>query len=79
MHSKIATLTMTAALGLAVAGGAQAASQGVSKKEVVFGMHTALSGPVAGWGVGSVNGMRMRFDEVNKSGGVHGRQIKLVV
>lgn len=79
MHRKIATLTMTAALGLAVAGGAQAASQGVSKKEVVFGMHTALSGPVAGWGVGSVNGMRMRFDEVNKNGGVHGRQIKLVV
>lgn len=77
MHSKLTAIALAATLGLA--GAAQAASQGVSKNEVVFGIHTALSGPVAGWGVGSVNGLRMRFDEVNKNGGVHGRQIKLVV
>ena len=51
---------------------------GVSDNEVVFGTHTDLSGPVAIWGVGSVNGMRMRIDEVNAAGGVHGRQLRLI-
>ena len=54
-------------------------TQGVSGSEIVLGSHTDLSGPVAIWGVGSINGARMRFEEVNEAGGVHGRQIKFVV
>ena len=66
---------------LAVAGTATAQSgvRGVSKSEIVVGMHTDLSGVAATWGIGSSNGIRMRFDEVNAAGGVHGRKIKLVV
>ena len=52
---------------------------GVSDTEVVIGSHTDLSGPIAIWGVGSMNGVRMRLDEVNAAGGVHGRQIRFVV
>ena len=52
---------------------------GVSDDEVVLGTHTDLSGPIAIWGVGIVNGIRMRIDEANAAGGVHGRQIRLVV
>ena len=52
---------------------------GVSDDEVVLGTHTDLSGVVAIWGVGVVNGMRMRIDEVNAAGGVHGRQVRVVV
>ncbi len=54
-------------------------TQGVSDSEIVLGSHTDLSGPVAIWGVGSINGARMRFEEANEAGGVNGRQIKFVV
>ncbi len=56
-----------------------AAAPGVSETEIVLGSHTDLSGPTAIWGVGSINGARMRFDEVNEAGGVHGRTIRLIV
>ena len=54
-------------------------ARGVSKTEIVLGMHTDLSGPAATYGVSSSNAARMRFDEVNAAGGVHGRKIRLVV
>lgn len=52
---------------------------GVSDKEIVLGTIQDLSGPVAMLGEHFRNGMQMRFDEVNASGGVHGRRIRLVV
>jgi branched-chain amino acid transport system substrate-binding protein len=55
------------------------AEDGVTDAEIIIGTHTALSGPVAAWGVGSTEGMRMRFDEINEKGGIHGRKIKLIV
>lgn len=60
-------------------GGGAAPVDGVTDAEVVFGSHTDLSGPVAIWGVGTVNGMRMRFDAANEAGGVHGRQLRIIV
>ena len=47
--------------------------------EIILGSHSDLSGPVAIWGVGSINGARMRFEEANEAGGVHGRQIRFIV
>ena len=58
---------------------AQKETRGVSKTEIVLGMHTDLSGPAATYGVSSSNAVKMRFDEVNEKGGIHGRKIKLVV
>jgi branched-chain amino acid transport system substrate-binding protein len=55
------------------------ATRGVSGNEIVLGMHTDLSGPAATYGVSSSNAVKMRFDEVNEKGGVHGRKIKLIV
>jgi len=63
--------------GLAVA--VHAETQGVSNDEIVVGTHTALSGPVAGWGIDATQGARLRFEEVNAAGGVHGRKIKYIV
>ena len=54
-------------------------ARGVSKTEIVLGMRTDLSGPAATYGVSSSNAVKMRFDEVNAAGGVHGRKIRLVV
>ena len=56
-----------------------AAEEGVTDTEIVIGTHTALSGPVSAWGIGSTEGTRMRFDEINEKGGIHGRKIKFVV
>ncbi|MCY4323608.1 MAG: ABC transporter substrate-binding protein, partial [Gammaproteobacteria bacterium] len=73
------------ALVLASCGGAPddgsqpSATPGVSDDEIVLGSHTDLSGVVAIWGIGTVNGMRMRIDEANAAGGVHGRTIRVVV
>ncbi|PYM84063.1 MAG: ABC transporter substrate-binding protein [Candidatus Rokuibacteriota bacterium] len=58
---------------------AQNESRGVSKTEIVLGMHTDLSGPAATYGDSSSNTVKMRFDEINDKGGIHGRKIRLVV
>lgn len=52
---------------------------GVTDTEIVLGTHTDLSGPIAIWGVGTTNGARMRFDEANAAGGIHGRKIRFIV
>src|SRR3974377_629797 len=73
-------LTMMAAAALvAVATAALAETRGVTQTEIVLGMHTDLSGPAATYGVSSSNAVKMRFDEVNAAGGIHGRKIKLIV
>lgn len=54
-------------------------TQGVTKDEVVLGMHADLSGVAASFSVGVVNAIRMRIDEVNETGGINGRKLRLVV
>jgi len=70
-------------LGAAIASACALASaqqvRGVYPDKVVFGMQTDLSGPVANVGVAQSNAIRMRFDEVNQAGGIHGRKLELVV
>jgi branched-chain amino acid transport system substrate-binding protein len=70
---------LAAAALLAVATGAPAHGQGVSKTEIVLGMHTDLSGVAATYGVSSSNAVRMRLDEINDSGGINGRKLRLIV
>lgn len=72
-------MTIVAGSLLLAAGPAAAETQGVTDTEIVIGTHTALTGPVAPWGIGSTNGIRMRFDEANEKGGIHGRKIKYIV
>ena len=57
----------------------QAGTRGVTKDQITVGTHTALSGPAASWGIDASNGVRMRFDEANEAGGIHGRKIKYIV
>ena len=58
---------------------AQKETRGVTPTEIVLGMHTDLSGPAATYGVSSSNAVKMRFDEANERGGIHGRKLKLIV
>src|SRR4029434_690581 len=77
MKKTLGTVVLIAALALA--GVALAETRGVTPTEIVLGMHTDLSGPAATYGVSSSNAVKMRFDEVNEKGGIHGRKIKLIV
>ncbi|TFV74520.1 leucine-binding protein (LBP) [Bradyrhizobium frederickii] len=54
-------------------------NEGISATEIVIGTHQDLSGPIKGWGVPVANGMKMAVEEINASGGVNGRKIRLVV
>jgi branched-chain amino acid transport system substrate-binding protein len=79
MKKTLITGAVVAALTVAGAAVAQKDTRGVTATEIVLGMHTDLSGPAATYGVSSSNAVKMRFDEVNEKGGIHGRKIRLVV
>ena len=67
-----------AAAALALAASPAVAQQGISKNEVVVGTVQDLSGPIASWGKDVLNGMKLRTNEVNEQGGIHGRKIRLL-
>src|SRR5947208_12843755 len=79
MRKLLAVSVLAGAIGLVGAAAAQKETRGVSKTEIVLGMHTDLSGPAATYGVSSSNAVKMRFDEVNATCGIQGRKIRLVV
>jgi branched-chain amino acid transport system substrate-binding protein len=71
---------VAAAAVLAASAGLHAQTvQGVTPTEIVLGMHTDLSGVAASFGAPVANAFRMRIDEENAKGGIHGRKIRLVV
>jgi branched-chain amino acid transport system substrate-binding protein len=79
MKKLLAVSVLAAAVAVAGVATAQKETRGVTKTEIVLGMHTDLSGPAATYGVSSSNAVKMRFDEANEAGGIHGRKIKLIV
>jgi len=75
---KLQIFGLAAALSLSAAP-LYANPQGVTDTSVKFGSHTDLSGPLAIGGAPSTMASQIRFDAQNAAGGVHGRQIELVV
>lgn len=47
--------------------------------EIVVGTHQSLSGPLAPRGQPIANGMKMRVEQANAAGGIHGRSLRLIV
>jgi branched-chain amino acid transport system substrate-binding protein len=73
-------LMMVAGAALAaVATQASAQTRGVTKSEIILGMHTDLSGVAATYGVSSSNAVKMRFEEINAAGGINGRKIQVII
>lgn len=79
MKFKTGLIALAAAAATVGAGPALAQTQGVSKTEIVIGTIQDLSGPVVVYSKPTVNGMKLRVDEINAEGGIHGRKLKLVV
>ena len=59
------------------AAGAAAAGPGVTDERVLFGQSAAFSGPAADLGKDFQLGIEAAFAEVNRKGGVHGRELEL--
>jgi branched-chain amino acid transport system substrate-binding protein len=73
------TMVVALAATMGIAAGASAQTRGVTQGEIVLGMPTDLSGPAATYGVSSSNAVKMRIDEINAAGGIHGRKLRVVV
>lgn len=52
---------------------------GVTGDAILLGMTNAMSGPVSTIGISLARGLEAYFNWVNEQGGVHGRQIKLLI
>jgi len=64
-------------IAFAVAGTSARAEDGVTKDRIVFGQVAALEGPAHALGQGMRQGLLAAFAEVNRAGGVAGRQLEL--
>ena len=85
MSAKLVPVLVSLSLMAACGGGdgtdssAGVPARGVTDTEIVIGSQNDLSGPAGLLGADAVNGARLRFEEVNAAGGIHGRQIRFVV
>ena len=73
------SLLVLASAGLAAFTPAAHAVEGLSATEVKIGMVNVQTGPASGLGKGMRQGAEAVFKAVNGKGGVHGRQINLLV
>ena len=53
------------------------AENGVTEQSILIGQSAAMTGPAQGLGIELSNGAKLYFDQVNASGGIHGRKILL--
>src|SRR5437868_12937660 len=72
-------LILTLLAGLCASAAIAQTAPGVTKNEIVIGTLQDLSGPLAGYGKQIRNGMLMRVEEANETGGINGRKIKLLI
>ncbi|MDB5521307.1 MAG: putative LeucineBinding Protein [Tardiphaga sp.] len=79
---KTTLLSTAAALALcglaAQPASAQFKTQGITDTEIVIGTHMDMSGPIKSWGVPATNGMKLAVEQINASGGINGRKLRLV-
>ena len=47
--------------------------------KVKIGVFMSMTGDTANFGISSVNGIKMAADEINKAGGINGKQVELDV
>lgn len=51
---------------------------GVTATEILIGIHTPLTGPIALSGTSEKDGLEIWADEVNKAGGINGRKVRII-
>jgi branched-chain amino acid transport system substrate-binding protein len=73
-----AAASLVAACGSSSSGSSSSGSGGSTKTPFVFGIDTALSGPLLPYSSSIINGVTAAVNAANKAGGIDGRQIKVV-
>lgn len=73
------TLSAASALLRPATGHAATANPGISKAHIVVGSIQDLSGPLASLGKGIRDGLLLRVEQANAAGGIHGRQLQLLI
>ncbi|MES2963762.1 MAG: ABC transporter substrate-binding protein [Bdellovibrionota bacterium] len=58
--------------------GGNDAAKTASSNEILVGEYGSFTGSEATFGISTSNGIKMAIDEINKAGGVKGKQIKLI-
>jgi len=78
--SAVALAAMIAAALCAGCGGGdkKAADNGKGGKEIVVGVNAELTGNVANYGKSMLSGFELAVEELNKAGGIDGKQVKIV-
>lgn len=79
MLKRTLALVLVAALVLSFAGCGTAATSSTGPDKIVLGFIGPLTGESALWGQTQVNTVKMLVDEVNKAGGIIGKQVELKV
>lgn len=79
-----ASMTVTLGLALLVAGPSGArpdakASTDATGPQIVVGAALPLTGSFAGFGATWINGVRLAYNEINRSGGINGKKVKLYI
>src|SRR5262245_11254150 len=60
-------------------GSCTGASSNSNSNEIVVGEFGSLTGTTATFGISTKNGIDMAVDELNKAGGVLGKQVRIIV
>lgn len=74
-------LASSIVVGVLAGCGTKEKSEGAAEdsgKEIKIGMNLELSGPVASYGSGIEKGANLAIEEINKAGGIDGKQIKVI-
>ncbi|MDX9763153.1 MAG: ABC transporter substrate-binding protein, partial [Desulfomonilia bacterium] len=72
---RIGTVVGTILTILFISAAAYAETRGVTAKEIRIGACHDLSGSQSAWSTDACNAIRLRFNEANAEGGVHGRKL----
>lgn len=76
---KIKLSVLLLALLLVFAACGQKPAQQADSDEIIIGALGPLTGNVAIYGISATNGIKQAIDEINKNGGVLGKQLKLIL
>ena len=76
-RTAVITILLTATL---VSGACQSGcNKGPGQEKIRIGLLMSMTGDTANFGISSSNAIRMAADDVNKSGGINGKQIELLL
>lgn len=79
MNVKLCSLVLAVLLGLGIVSCNRNSNPTSDSKEILVGEYGSLTGTTATFGISTRNGVDMAKDEVNRAGGVLGKQVRVIV